>query len=333
MRLVLALSLLAAAACTTPGEREAQERPQPPAIVWNMPLEDALKAGVDFGQQTLVDVQKLVKKRKEGPQASKILVSWISDNLAKWDPPQLINAGRLYMAQPGAIDADLFRELVRSERPLANQVGWQLAAVRPGETAARAVEAELTRALNENDETSVLIPQMANAVASNQLKSAYTLLRRGLMVKGDQEFAAAMMMLAPEQASEDFLVYLGQVPGEELRQLTLVTVDPYTCVGIMRHLIKVPPSVANPHFDHLYFYAVSRNIGLAELAQEVIESYVPQRTELLAQVLARQPTWVQMAYLESARRKRGAKIGLLLSELKKVSAEEDVIQEIDELKL
>src|SRR5690606_4760486 len=134
------------------------------------------------------------------------------------------------------------------------------------------------------------------------------------------------------QASEDFLTYLALAPAEELRQLTLSSVNLYSCMIILKHMTYAPPSVANADFRHLFNYAVSRNNALAELAHAVLENYVPEHTDYLAQLLARQPVWVQMAYLENARRRMTPKVGLLLSELKKVSAQDDVISEIDEIR-
>jgi hypothetical protein len=128
------------------------------------------------------------------------------------------------------------------------------------------------------------------------------------------------------------MTYLAQAPAEELRQLTLSSVNLYTAVAILKHLQKHPPNLANAYFDHLFLYAVSRNTGLAELAQLTVENFVPAHTDLVAMALARHPAWVQIAYLENARRRMNPKEGLLLGELKKVTSERDVIEEIDEAK-
>jgi hypothetical protein len=237
------------------------------------------------------------------------------------------------MSTPSPLPQKIFSTMINSDRLLAVQLGWQLAAAKPSQQVAQIAEQRLTQAIAENDEDSVMLPQMANAIAANKLKGSYTLARRGLLTKGDEEFAMAMISLDASQASEDFLAYLSMAPAEELRQLTLSSVNVYTCVAILKHLVRLPPSMANPNFPHLFFYAVSRNNGLAELAQNVIEGYVPTNTEYLAQILARHPSWVQVAYLEGARTRMNPKVSLLLSELRKVTAEQDVVNEIDEIKL
>ena len=68
------------------------------------------------------------------------------------------------------------------------------------------------------------------------------------------------------------------------------------------------------------------------MAQTLIEGFVPKRTELVAQFLAHQPAWVQIAYLENVRSRLSPKVGLLLSALKADTAENDVVEEINEIK-
>lgn len=320
-------------ACVTPAENEAKEPlPPPPKIVWNMPVEEALMAGINYGSDTLTDVKKLVKKRGEHKKTTEYVGDLLGDNMQKWEPNQMINATHLLMSQPEPLAIELFEGLVGSARPQAAQLGWQLAAAKASPSVARAIDKQLTTAVTTNDEDSILLPQMANAVAANRLKSAYTLVRRGLMMKGDEEYANAMAVLDPAKASEDFMEYLALAPAEELRQLTVSSVNTFTCVAILTHMQKNPPSIGNPNFDHIFLYAVSRNQGLQELAQNVIIGYVPKHTETLAQLLAKHPPWVQIAFLEDARQKMSPKVGLLLGELRNASAEADVVSEIDEIK-
>ena len=330
------LALLPMTACTTAEKADSTEvrtlTMPPPKIDDQLPLELALKAGVDYGGDTLSAVKRLIKKRDQGVAAAALLRAMIHDNLQSYDHAQLINSGHLYAAMPVALQPEVFRELVGSGRVLAQQLGWQLAAVKPSEALAKAVDIELSRALAEGEDDSVMIPQMANAVRANHLGSAYTLMRVGLMAKGDEEFAQAMIHLDPQRASDDFLIYLAIPTAEELRQLSLSSINLYTSVVILRHLKAHPPTAGVTGFDHLFYFAVSRNLTLAEQAQSVLEQYIPQRTELLAQALAKMPGWVQIAYLESVRRHMSAKQGMLLSELQKTTAESDVVQEIKELK-
>jgi hypothetical protein len=335
---IIALGVAALAACTTTSAdkhaKEAAKGPTqpPPAITANMPLAQALEAGIDYGGDTLAAVKRLIKHRGEGEQAAALLQSALHDGVEKYEHNQLLNAGHLYVSMPMPVAVGTFQELIGSERPVARQVGWQLAATKPAPALAKAIDAELSRALADNEEEAALMPQMANAVRANHLVSAYTLVREGLMAKGDEEFAQAMTSLDAQRAANDFLAYLALAPGEELRQLTLSSVNLYTCLAILHHMEKTPPTVGATNFEHLFYYAVSRNTMLADAAQGILEAYVPHSTEHLAQVLAKQPAWVQVAYLENVRRKLTPKIGLLLGELKRDTAESDVVEEINEIK-
>ena len=327
-------SLVGLAGCTTTGDkRQAGEAIAPPKIYANMPIDKALQAGINFGGDTLTEVKRLIWRRKDEAKAAPLLKKALQSYMLDYKHNQLINAGSLYGAVVDHAAVDLFQSLIASSRPLARQLGWQLAAVKPAPELARAIDHELSRALAESDMDSVLIPQVANAVRANHMTGSYTLMRQGLMTKGDEEFVLAMIELDPERASNDFLAYLALAPAEELRQLTLASVNTASCVAILRHMRQVPPTIAKAGFDHLFLFAVSRNTALAELAEAVLETYVPSHTDILAQLLARHPAWVQMAYLDNVERHMDPKVGLLLNELKKTTAEQDVVQEIEEAKM
>lgn len=325
-------AVLSGCETTAGGQRAASELAPPPTIKADMPLNKALEAAIDYGGDTLAEVKRLIKRRNDGAKAAKMLEPALREGIEKYQPHQLLNAGHLLTATPGDFSPALFKDLISAERPLARQLGWQLAAAKPSNEIAAAVDAELTRAVSDNELEAVLMPQMANAVRGNRLVNAYTIVRQGLMSKGDEEFVHAMIETAPERASQDFLTYLALAPAEELRQLTLSSVNLYAVLAIMKHFQKVPPRPSDANLEHLFVYAVSRNTGLAEMAQTVIEGFIPQHTEFAAQLLARHPIWVQIAYLENARRRMSPKVGLLLSELKKATAENDVVREIDEIK-
>ena len=327
----LAVAIWSLAGCASM-TGQSPEPVKPPVIYANMPLDKALKAGIDFGGDTLQDVRKLVHRRKESAKAGSLLRSAIVDGLENSDDHQLMNASALYMSTTEPFPVAMFQKMIGSGRPLAAQLGWQIAAIKPSRAVAAAIDHELTRALAENDEDAIMIPQMANAVAANKMTSAYTFIRRGLMLKGEEEYATAMMSLDPVHASTDFLAYLNLANAEELRQLTLSSVNVYAVIGILKHMQRFPPSMGAQGFEQLFAYAVSRNTALAELAEVVIESYVPRHAELLAEILAKHPAWVQIAYLENVRQRMTPNVGILLGELKKATAESDVVEEIGEIK-
>jgi len=331
-RFLAVVALAALNACVTTDMKKSEiSRAEPaPEIYADMPLEKALEAGINFGGRTLENVKKLVKSRGESARAAKLVENTLNQQ-TDLQPHQMMNAAHIFITNSDRLEPAFFQKLVRSSRVPARMLGWQLAAGKPSKIIAEAIEAELTRAIDAGTEESTLVPQMANAVRANQIKSSYTVVRQGLMFNGSEEFVLAMAALDPDRASNDFLSYLAMVPPEELRQLTLSSVNLYSCIAILRHMRRHLPDTSAANFENLYFYSVSRNTGLAELAQEVLESYLPQNSEILAQMLAKHPVWVQMAYLESSRRRMNPKIGLLLGELRQATPERDVAREISEI--
>ena len=331
-KLVVIVTTVALSACvTTKTEKAEVTKAEPaPEITADMSLETALEAGINYGGHTLDSVKKLIKARGESARAAKLIENTL-DQQTDLQPHQMMNAAHLFITNSDRLEPEFFQKLVRSTRVPARMLGWQLAAGKPSKEIAATIEAELTRAIDSGTEENMLVPQMANAVRANQLKSSYTVVRQGLMSNGAEEFVLAMAALEPDRASNDFLKYLAMVPPEELRQLTLSSVNLYSCIAILKHMRRHQPDTAAASFENLYFYSVSRNTGLAELAQEVLESYLPQNSEILAQMLAKHPVWVQMAYLESSRRRMNPKIGLLLGELRQATPEKDVAREISEI--
>jgi hypothetical protein len=170
---------------------------------------------------------------------------------------------------------------------------------------------------------------MALAVQANQIRSVYTLLRQGLLMQGSEEYAKAMIDLAPEKASNDFMAYLAQATIEDLRQLNQQSVNLYACVTIFRFYLTHTLPVNHPGFSHLYLYAVSRNQMLAEMAQAVLEKQLGGSREQLVYALARMPVWIQVAYIEGTRMNPNPNVSLFLDDLKKLSAHKEVIEEIE----
>lgn len=331
MRLcILVLSCGMLASCVSIGKKEADP---PPAIVDNMPLDQALNAALDYGDQTAKQVRKLLKKRHELAAADTMLQGKLTKDLSQFDNAQLINAVQLYQFTDPKHPELVFTHLVDSDRKLARQLAWYVASALPSAPMRSAIEARLTDALSNDELEEVFLPKMAEAVANNQMTSSYTLIRQGLFVVHNVSFVRAMIALDPHRASVDFMDYLALAPLEELRQLNLRAIDLFSCTVIMEHFLSVPVASSHRHFEHLFFFAISRNNALAELAQKVLEGYLPDQGETLALSLAQQPAWVQIAFIEGARRRMSAVLGLFLGELKKVTAQNDVIDELNNLRL
>ncbi len=305
---------------------------EPPKITDKMPLKEAVLAGVEYGGQTLNDVRKLIKKRKEWKQAEEALFKILMSDSEVYASP-IINAMELFRASQSTRAPQVFKKFVHDGTLLRRQLAWQLAADVPSQQMGHEIESHLTEALTENELNLVLIPAMADAVASNRLTESYTVLREGLAFSGDIAFARAMITLNPQQASIDFLDYLAKAPIEELRQLTLKSVDVYTCTLILEHFRSYPPPSSSPRIETLFFYSISRNNALGEMARDILEKYLPKDSEAFAFALARLPSWMQIAFIERSSKRLTPVMSLFLDDLKKISADKDVIDEISGLKL
>lgn len=319
--------------CATTSDSGPKEVKQPPVISKDMKLEDALQAGIEFGGDTARSVRKLVTKRKEWPLAEKFLTAAIQDGIIKYENIQLVNSVMLYVAGPVKPSEVLFQKLVTSGRPLARQLGWQMAAALPGKVMRSAIEREMNRALVEGEESDILIPQMANAVQSNRMVGAYTMVREGLMTTGHEDFASAMATLNPEQASTDFIDYLAICPPEELRQMTLSSVNVYSATIALNHLIKHPPNMSNPRLETIFYYSISRNSGLADLGMTLVDQLSTGHRQQMAVTLSRLPAWAQVAFVESSRRNLSPGRRVFLGELRNLSPQSEVVDELGELKM
>jgi hypothetical protein len=320
------------------GEREteafgasADASTRPRQVNKTMSTEQAIEVAINVGGESIDDARRLVTQRKQWASAHRVLEAGIEDGIIKYDNIRLANSVALYQTSPLPASVRLLQALTGSGRPIARQLGWQMAAAMPSRTIAAAIDQELGRAVSEGDEASVLLPQMAVAVQANKLKSAYTLVRQGLMQTGQEAFALAMANLDPRRASSDFLDYLSLASPEELRQLTQNSVNVYTCLIALKHIASYPAPLSNPNSEHLIFYAVSRNNALADQAQQAIEAYLPKDRVQIAIMMSRTPQWVQVAFIESSRRRKTPTVTLLLGELKKISSSNDVVEEVDEV--
>ncbi|MBI2603097.1 MAG: hypothetical protein HYW48_08575 [Deltaproteobacteria bacterium] len=328
MRIILLIGSIAFSGCVslTKEERKA------PKVTETMPLPEAIAVGIEFGGRTLDDVKKLIKKTKQWDKAEELTFRLIKNHKSDWPTVSLVNAMNLYQLSPSRRSFVVFKDLVRSDRIIERQLAWQLAASQPSEKMAIEIDEILTDAVLQNELSEHLLPRMADAVANNGLKDSYTIVREGLFTNGDSAFAKAMLTLAPQKASEDFMGYLAKAPIEELRQMNVQSVDVFTCTLILQHFLANPPPMSDPRLEVLFLYSISRNNGLAEMARDVLEALMPRHGEHLAYVLAQLPTWMQLAFIEKANMRLTPVVSLFLDELKRASPHPDVSDEIQSVK-
>lgn len=321
--------------CATTSKTDSNKNtnlPPPPEISKATSTDDLVSLAIEYGGVTLQKVKKQIRDRNIVAEVESQLVPVLKKSADTLADHQLLNAANLYGYLPTKVNPDLFLTLVQNERLISRRVGWQLAAQKFDPQLGLIMDRALSQALIENNLSQVLLPQMANAVRINRLKSAYTVVRQGLMEQGDEEYALAMITLNPSRASEDFIPYLVLAPADELRQLTVSSVKIYSVMTILRHLKNYPPSIGIQGFDHLFAYMVSRNNGISDLTRAVLETYLPANANSLAIGLAKQPPWLQVAFLENVRRQTSPGLALLLQELKQTTSEINVARDIDEIR-
>ncbi|MEZ4742171.1 MAG: hypothetical protein R3B45_06970 [Bdellovibrionota bacterium] len=327
----LLISIIPLSCVSLTGDDRADK---PPLLNASLPLEKIVDASINYGGKTLNDGKDLIRRLNKEKEAALLVQLSIANHYRQWDRPQLVNAVNIYQATQPEKPEETFDLLIQSERKLARDLSWYIAGTFSTKTMGAAIDRHLTVAIEKNDIDEILSsPQFPSAVAANQLKGLYSLLRLGLFRTNSDSFASAMIALNSKQATADFLEYLAQAPVDELRQLTMVKLNVFTCIRALNHMVAVPPKISHPRFEHLFYFAISRNTTLSELSRRLIMSYLPNHAALVARHLARLDNWVQIAFIEGSRRNMTPVLGGMFSELRKQSSAKDVIEEIDAIRI
>jgi hypothetical protein len=312
--------------CVSVDSKEAKQS----SINEDMTLQEALELAIEEGGQTL-DMVKKTKINKSNETEANAIVEKLLLN-SSYSSPELLSAINLYQFTVKKVSPGLFVKLIKADDVNARKFGWELATRFPDEELAKVIDKELTEFLTDGEEEQALLPEMAKAVQANRLVSVYTLVREGLYRKGDDAFARAMAVLNPDQASYDFMDYLAQASSEDLRQIHQSTINPYSAMIILQHYLSYSPPFAHPKFDQLFYYAISRNQGLAQLANMVIERQLSQNQGLMLSKLSSLPVWAQVAYVEGTRKNFTAGVKGFLANLRKSTAHTEVVEEIDSIR-
>jgi hypothetical protein len=320
--------IVLASACVSLSSNKKNE---PPPIVNSMATDKALEAGIEFGGDTLLKVKKLLRTRNQLAKAGRGLEKNLLNNFEKMPDHRLINCVSFYIASESTEAHQVVGRLLSSDKKLHRQLAWHIATHMASQEMAKTLEEFLTKVITEDRLSGYFSPEMAEALVNNRLKDSYTILRLGLMASNNVNFVKAMIAIAPERASGDLMEYLAQAPVEELRQLTVDSVDLFSCMESLKHLQKYPVSVYHGNFPHLFYYATSRNMALAELAQEVLATYAPKHNAYVAYLFSTQPEWLQLAYIEGVRRNLTPVATSFLLEVKKNSRQQEIVDEINSM--
>ncbi len=327
--IMFALVVFAIIGCVT--LNNDSEKKTPPAINEKMSNDAAVEAGIEFGGETLSKVKDLLNKRQRLVPEARNLEKNLMEDFAGMSDSRLINTVNLYLHSESPKAPQLVLKMLDSAKNLHRQLAWHIAGGMPSTKMGETIEGFLTQVITDNRLGEYLSPGLADAIADNHLRSSYTILRQGLMETNNVAFAKAMMAVDPQKSSSDFLDYLAQAPVEELRQLNLETLDLFTCMEVLKHLQKYPASIYQQSFANLFLFATSRNIGLAELAHQVLLTYSPTQNLYLSYLFNLQPEWVQLAYVEGVRKNLTPVASLFLMEAKKGSRHQEVVDEINSM--
>lgn len=321
---VFALSIFLSTGCSTTSAPD--DRPE---IVKDMDLDEAYLAGRLYGADTLGKVKEVFRARKAEAEMGKRAEQDLLVNNLKLSFAELSNAANMYVTAVHRPSPRVVKALLSSKEPGVRKMGWRLAAGKASPEIAAVIDETLNKALNEGREEEMLDPDMARALQENNLKGSYTFLARGLQVHGSPEYAQAMLALDPKEATPHFLKYLMRAELEDLRQMNQETVNVYTCTVIFRFLMENPIPISHPGVGALFLFAVSRNRGLADMANTVLEKQIPEHRASFAIMLARLPVPVQVAFIENSQREMTANLRLLLNDLKDVAQNKEVIEELN----
>ncbi len=300
-----------------------------PEITRDMPLAEAYSLAKTHGSDVMQRVKELAKERKELPKLAEITENDLIHNHSKLSAPELSHATNMYVFSSQKADPKVIRALLTANQPEVRKVGWRLAAVKPSPEVVAVIDNVLNNALRDGQEDGILDPDMAKALQENDMKKDYTFLERGLALQGAPEYATAMLAIDPKSATPAFLNYLMRADLEDLRQLNQKSINVYTCTVIFRFLIENPLPISHPGVASLFLFAVSRNRGLADMANAVLEKQIPEHRASFAIILARLPVPVQVAFIENSQREMTANLRLLLHDLKDVAQNKEVIEELN----
>jgi hypothetical protein len=323
----LIVSVIALSGCVS-----LTDEKEPPRITEDMPLVEAIDAAIEHGTATLKDVKTTVIKASNKSEVNKIVAGKIVKNIHSYKPTQIVNAVNLYQFTTKTLSHAVFLALIRAEDVTTRKLGWELAYRMPSRELAVLIDKEVTELVTKGGEELVLVPEMAKAVEVAQLTSLYTIVRQGLLKSGDEPFVRAMIALNPAQAAQDFMDYLALASVEDLRQINQTTVNSISCVHILKHYLTYDPPSSHPKFEQLFYFAISRNQALAELAHLVIERLGEENKDAVALKLTALPMWAQVAFVEGARRHYNSGVQSLLSALRESTSHAEVIEEIDAIR-
>ncbi len=285
------------------------------------------------GGRALRPVYRQLQRDQALATAGRYIATAVPSALQGDDILALVAMLHLYQLTADPDAARIFTLLTAPEQRHAVlvQVGWQIATLMPSPRMAAVITRSLELALRQGREQALFFPQAAAAIAANRVAEGYTFVRQGLQRTHDEAFARALLKLNPQRASEDFLVYLANVPLDALRQRLPIAGNIPLRLMMLQHLRTYPVTTQHRKLEALFNYVVSRNPALSEAAQQALAVFYDKHSEQLAQLLARMPYWVQFACVEKLARRLNPSSRRFLVILRQKTSGVDVVDEINQL--
>ena len=278
--------------------------PKPPDEDSIISTKELTLKSIQHGGEYLTKSNNLIIKRKQRNIALKSIFSWVENNKDSDKYKKLINAIHLYQKLSPIIPEKMFTLLNNSNKSTTRKMSWHIAASYPSNEMGTEIERILTSSILKNTLKDQLFPQMPDALANNNLKNTYTIARQGLHLTNQLSYAQSMTILNKNLANIDFLNYLKKASIEELRQLNLKNIDIITSSYMLDYLKDKNFPMTSKNMKILFYFSISRNNALAELANRVLINKIPEYGEDLSITLSTLPTWMQTAYIESQKEEK-----------------------------
>jgi len=264
-------------------------------------LQYALEYGGSYHKKLKLICRNAPQKSKQ--VAHLIHQTFLGYSLEKKLPKYALPMANLYLDFLPANAWKVFDHLVNAEDKTLRRIAWIIARRQQTLVMKERMDWHLTSLIEKDRLERAFLPEMALAISSHSLRSAYTIINQALIAQGDPVYAKTMTRLNKDRASYDFLNYLALVTPEELRQVTVRSVNLLTCQMILDFYVYFPPPLSHPNLDYLFYYAISRSDALINRSLAVINRFLPKYGSFLALKLSRTSVATQTAYINNANRR------------------------------
>ena len=167
-----------------------------PEISNSMNFSKAYDLAIKHGANTLTSFKKRVRHNREWRKLQNASQLELETGYKSMSAKQLQRVASLYHLSTPEISPKILKNLLRSQDKDKRKIGLQIAGLKPSQTVAKVLEKHLTLAILENREKDFYTEELAHAVRTNEVKSAYSFLKQGLLATGTEEFAKALAALA-----------------------------------------------------------------------------------------------------------------------------------------